>query len=743
MLSLRGITEHETFDHPVAVLIVISSTNPDPMATIMQLYNPNVPSFTIDKPYVNPTLLRFYVLLHDTHSTPLEHSRTLFEKMKKTFGLHCHMLKMNSQEQQPIDLFEESAAATATATLDPSIAGLWEHLPTALAMESRLQAPTSVSGLESLTLTHSPLSPSFSGHRRSHSTSSNTSSNPPVHGPSLQAGPLSLHEVYEEPAHKDGMQDIHSLSNTTPKMQYGRLLTQEDIQGAHHMVKELVIQSLVPFMERNIQSWNDQVASARRGLTGRLFGASRRLFGTASRSPSLQSMQNIPATGLNTPIGTNTLTIYPYSTPEAQMRKLADYAFMLRDYKFAHLIYDTVRRDFATDKAYKHHAGTQEMIGVCFLMMNQALTSKVDVDCNFELAVQQYLGRCRSSFHATRATVMYYELLKARRMWKEVPTALIRMTGEDSDLRSALFLEQAAHCFLRTGNPMVRKYGFHLVMAGHSYGKALQRQHAFRCYRLASHIMEGQEWSIAKSHIQFTLGRQAYHLSQLEDAVMYFINALADVKQTPQQQTLHIREFLFIYRQYTTQAGIDPLKESLPNLPLPVIDDRSIHATLSNTQSNSEGHEEWAAMEVELLEECIAKGYISGAKKALAMQQQDDLRIVCAVGEPSVIHIPLFNSLQVSIKLSEMILGCEYRDSLLPSVQVATEADAYDPMIEGVAVEGTSMFVFDEFELEKISEIQLEPLEKRTIHLTVIPRREGSIRVKGLHYTLNDLVHTF
>ena len=41
------------------------------------------------------------------------------------------------------------------------------------------------------------------------------------------------------------------------------------------------------------------------------------------------------------------------------MRKLADYAFMIRDYKFAHTIYDTVRRDYATDKAYKYHAGTQ------------------------------------------------------------------------------------------------------------------------------------------------------------------------------------------------------------------------------------------------------------------------------------------------------------------------------------------------------------------------------------------------
>jgi hypothetical protein len=156
------------------------------------------------------------------------------------------------------------------------------------------------------------------------------------------------------------------------------------------------------------------------------------------------------------------------------MRKLADFAFMLRDYKFALNIYEAVKRDYATDKAWKHHAGIQEMIGTCLLLLPHPLPSKNEVDQAFEKAVQQYLTRCTSPYFATRSTVIYYELLKSRRMWREVPTALVRMTGEDSDLRSALFLEQAAHCFLRAQRPMIRKYGFHLIMAGHRFGKAVQ-----------------------------------------------------------------------------------------------------------------------------------------------------------------------------------------------------------------------------------------------------------------------------
>lgn len=112
------------------------------------------------------------------------------------------------------------------------------------------------------------------------------------------------------------------------------------------------------------------------------------------------------------------------------MRKLADYAFMLRDYRFAHSIYDAVKRDYYNDKAYKYLAGTQEMLGLCQLMSSSPLTSRTDVDHSFELSVSTYLNRCKSPFYATRATIMYYELLRHRKMFKEGPTALVRMTGE-------------------------------------------------------------------------------------------------------------------------------------------------------------------------------------------------------------------------------------------------------------------------------------------------------------------------
>lgn len=45
---------------------------------------------------------------------------------------------------------------------------------------------------------------------------------------------------------------------------------------------------------------------------------------------------------------------------------------------------------------------------------------------------------------------------------------------KDSDLRSALLLEQAAHCYINMEVPKVRKYSFHMILAGHRFSKAGQ-----------------------------------------------------------------------------------------------------------------------------------------------------------------------------------------------------------------------------------------------------------------------------
>lgn len=81
-------------------------------------------------------------------------------------------------------------------------------------------------------------------------------------------------------------------------------------------------------------------------------------------------------------------------------------------------------------------------------------------------------------------------------------------------MRSAVLLEQAALCFLRSApasggvvaaswpspsssssaaavakaTPLLRKYGFHMILAGHRFGKSGQKRHAARAYQLALQV---------------------------------------------------------------------------------------------------------------------------------------------------------------------------------------------------------------------------------------------------------------
>jgi hypothetical protein len=267
-------------------------------------------------------------------------SEQVYEKMKKSFGLHCHMLTLNSRPQTT---FENADSTTVIDSnmhqADGSIQAFWQDsldrkysIDTALQQYSQ-QLSSNSNSQGSLKPIHDnmPLSPgapplarssSSSSIATNHSTESSTSASASVSSPIYPTGiatqafdliSSSLDQPMSPATDSSTITNNNTLNNLesqAPSVQYGQYLTPDHIDKTKLMVKELVTQSLVPFMERNIQHWNEQVASARRGITGRLFGASRRLFGTnQSRNPSPQSIQTIPANGKNIPAGVNSLVM--------------------------------------------------------------------------------------------------------------------------------------------------------------------------------------------------------------------------------------------------------------------------------------------------------------------------------------------------------------------------------------------------------------------------------------------------
>jgi hypothetical protein len=61
---------------------------------------------------------------------------------------------------------------------------------------------------------------------------------------------------------------------------YARQLAPQDIVAIRGFLRELTTQSLIPWMEGRIREWNEIFNNSRRGITGRLFGAGRKFFGS-------------------------------------------------------------------------------------------------------------------------------------------------------------------------------------------------------------------------------------------------------------------------------------------------------------------------------------------------------------------------------------------------------------------------------------------------------------------------------
>lgn len=97
------VTPHETFSHPVALVIAISSRCQAPIEELRNLYaGSNTGEFRLPQ-FVNNEFLRYYVLIHDEDYDDIKKSTTLFEQMKRHFGLHCHLLRLRSNQCLPSD----------------------------------------------------------------------------------------------------------------------------------------------------------------------------------------------------------------------------------------------------------------------------------------------------------------------------------------------------------------------------------------------------------------------------------------------------------------------------------------------------------------------------------------------------------------------------------------------------------------------------------------------------------------
>ena len=330
LLSGIPLAPHETFSHPVACIIAISSRSKNPIEALRKLYDESSNGEKRLPLWVNNEYLRYYVLVHDEEQDDISKSITLFEQMKRHFGLHCHLLRLRSSQCVSSD-------------------------------DDSVQLPRC----------------------------------------EWVAAPEEIAEIHTRETQED-------IEEPWP------CIYESDTTAIKIFIREMVTQSVIPSMERCVSTWNDQVASRRRGISGRFMSLSKKwAFGSSSRS---SSNGNSASAGSNSNYDT-LQGFYRPDAPEAIMRKLADYAFMLRDWKLAQSTYELLRTDFNNDKAWKYHAAANEMAAISTLLIPQAMSSKIrseTVDQMLETASYSYITRCGASYGALRALTLGMELLRLR-----------------------------------------------------------------------------------------------------------------------------------------------------------------------------------------------------------------------------------------------------------------------------------------------------------------------------------------
>ncbi|KAH9837148.1 ER-golgi trafficking TRAPP I complex 85 kDa subunit-domain-containing protein [Rhodofomes roseus] len=309
----------EGWNHPAAIILTVSTRAVNPLQALQDL-NTRPVDFP---PWVEPTALRYYLIIHPANSELTDPiAEALFNAVKKQYGLHSYLLPL-VLPADPLPAPVPVPALLPRLPPPPPPSSAFDTPPLAPApTPAGLVAPNTPRGL----MSPMPRSP----------------------GPSVLA-----------PGHRDT--SSQGLSQTSPTG-YALRLSEADIQQTGKFVREFVVMSLIPWMEKYVIDWNENFSSSRR-LPSRLFSSTRRLFGSAAPSPAVTT-PSTPVHGPNPSISSVSSRFRTHQTNSSitsitsvssagtlvdgtvtQQRRLAEFATMLGDYKLATSIWEALRKE--------------------------------------------------------------------------------------------------------------------------------------------------------------------------------------------------------------------------------------------------------------------------------------------------------------------------------------------------------------------------------------------------------------
>ncbi|XP_061255648.1 trafficking protein particle complex subunit 8 isoform X1 [Bos javanicus] len=716
-LQSMPASDHEFLNHYLACMLVTSSGEAEPVEQFSKLSQEqhriqHNNDYSYPKWFI-PNTLKYYVLLHDVSAGDEQRAESIYEEMKQKYGTQgCYLLKINSR--------------TSNRASDEQIPDPW----------SQYLQKNSIQNQESYE--DGPCTITSNKNSDSNLLSLDGLDNEvKVDGlpNNFRAHPLQLDPSSDSSNSIDGPDHVKSTSlHETKKANagiiHGACLTLTDHDRIRQFIQEFTFRGLLPHIEKTIRQLNDQLIS-RKGLSRSLFSATKKWF----------SGSKVPEKSVNELKNTSGL-LYPPEAPELQIRKMADLCFLVQHYDLAYSCYHTAKKDFLNDQAMLYAAGALEMAAVSAFLQPGA--PRPYPAHYMDTAIQTYRDICKNMVLAERCVLLSAEILKSQGKYSEAAALLIRLTSEDSDLRSALLLEQAAHCFINMKSPMVRKYAFHMILAGHRFSKAGQKKHALRCYCQAMQVYKGKGWSLAEDHINFTIGRQSYTLRQLDNAVSAFRHILInESKQSAAQQGAFLREYLYVYKNVSQLSPDGPL----PQLPLPYINssatrvffghDRrpadgekqaATHVSLDQ-EYDSESSQQWRELEeqvVSVVNRGVLPSNFHPTQYCLNSYSDNSRFPLAVVEEPITVEVAFRNPLKVPLLLTDLSLLWKFQ----PKYVSGKDNEEVKELVKGEPeMIGT----------EVISEFLINSEESKVARLKLFPHHIGELHILGVVYNLGTI----
>lgn len=644
------LSDHETWDHPVACVSVVSSDDPDPVRTSKELYSSERPPKLFSDRNVDPDVFRFYVMLHDAQNGPADNKvKNQFRKMNEAFSAAtCRLLIINS-------------SAGADNVID-----IW-----------------------------TPAIP-----RR---------------------------ELYGR--------------NLEQSANFGRYLSTQDISYISVLVDEIVTAGILPSMERKIKSINTTIVTKKKGFRGTFSS----WFGTKKKDETTTSGR------------------YTYQTQEIQIRRMADYCFMLRDYDTALSTYKIISSDFKGNKDLKHYAGTMEFIALCTLFYNQGVLPGVtvsvrkDVESSLDLAFSNY-NMVGENKYALRAALFLALVCKGRSDQKRAAEIYTKATSLEptNHLLNAQLFEQTAVSYLIHQSPrrQLKKFALFLVLAGHrfymqdralkdsplintlDYSKLQTASHSYRCYKTVLQVHYKKDWTVIYEHMSGILGDLSLELSNssgeraeqlrlLKDSIQFIHNSIggttvsgkSSIAQGPEDQRRKIKKLLDIVSTYMMQASDEKSSPLESPLHLPEIDVQSYRVLLNQYGNVPNCSHEFPTQEWREMEESFVRK-IRSPFHVFPWERNNSL-----YKEPSVVFEPIF--VEVSVR------NILYIPIRISSLQVVASFKPSEPLD---ATDGFKIVP---------EEVIMKPGQVQSIRLSIIPLVEGELTIKGVKWMLEDVIEGY